>query len=390
MKRVNVQLSTYTADVSGVCSALYELGGMTVIHDPSGCNSTYNTHDEPRWYDRDSLVFISGLSQLDAVMGNDEKLIEDIVHAASYLHPGFISLVRTPVPLMTGTDFEGIAREISARTGIPTFAFPTTGMESYISGVDMAFTAVARHLVPAPEEGAAGKKKRPGRKYINLLGVTPLDFSVNSTLSSMRRFFREKGYEVLTSLGMDMKDTDLADMPFADLNLAVSSGGIGAAKALYRRFGTPWMAGLPAGAAGEELTGRMKACLEKEISLSEDGCPEEKSMEERQAAGEEDRVIIGEPVISASIARAMEASRGVRPSVICPFSIPHSIPGINYDILSSEEELRDRLAGVKEVTADPIYRAVCPEGADFISLPHEAFSGRIYRREIPDLLHFAD
>ena len=33
----------YTADVSGVCSALYELGGMTVMHDPSGCNSTYNT-----------------------------------------------------------------------------------------------------------------------------------------------------------------------------------------------------------------------------------------------------------------------------------------------------------------------------------------------------------
>ena len=46
MKQVSVTLSTYTADVSGVCSALYELGGMVVIHDPSGCNSTYNTNDE--------------------------------------------------------------------------------------------------------------------------------------------------------------------------------------------------------------------------------------------------------------------------------------------------------------------------------------------------------
>lgn len=35
MKQVSVTLSTYTADVSGVCSALYELGGMVVIHDPS-------------------------------------------------------------------------------------------------------------------------------------------------------------------------------------------------------------------------------------------------------------------------------------------------------------------------------------------------------------------
>ena len=51
----------YTADVSGVCSALYELGGMTVMHDPSGCNSTYNTHDEIRWYDQDSLITLDML-----------------------------------------------------------------------------------------------------------------------------------------------------------------------------------------------------------------------------------------------------------------------------------------------------------------------------------------
>ena len=36
-------LPVYSGDVSGVCSALYELGGMVVMHDPSGCNSTYNT-----------------------------------------------------------------------------------------------------------------------------------------------------------------------------------------------------------------------------------------------------------------------------------------------------------------------------------------------------------
>lgn len=426
MKRVNVRLSTYTADVSGVCSALYELGGMTVIHDPSGCNSTYNTHDEPRWYDRDSLVFISGLSQMDAVMGNDQKLIDDIIHAASYLKPAFISLVRTPVPLMTGTDFEGIAREISAKTGIPAFAFPTTGMESYISGVDMALTAVAEHLVKCPEEAAAALKesaaesvkavagpekdaaavvKKPGKKYINLLGVTPLDFSVNSTLSSMRRFFAEKGYEVLTAMCMDMKDKDLEKVPYADLNLVVSSAGVGAAKVLYSRFGTAWLAGVPVGAGREELIERMNTCLEQGRKPSPDGClngsldsclddcpdgcPEDADGKMRTKEAR-DRVIIGEPVISASVARAMELSRGIRPSVICPFSIPHRIPGINCDILESEEELRDRLAGMTEVTADPIYRAVCPDGADFISLPHEAFSGRIYRRQIPDLLYFAD
>ena len=72
----------YTADASGVCSALFELGGMIVMHDPSGCNSTYNTHDETRWYDKDSLIYITGLTEIDAIMGNDKKVVEDVSDAA--------------------------------------------------------------------------------------------------------------------------------------------------------------------------------------------------------------------------------------------------------------------------------------------------------------------
>ena len=97
----------YTADVSGVCSALYELGGMTVMHDPSGCNSTYNTHDEIRWYDQDSLIFISGLTDIDAIMGNDEKFLQD-VEEAKELKPKFIALASSPIPFMNGTDFPGL------------------------------------------------------------------------------------------------------------------------------------------------------------------------------------------------------------------------------------------------------------------------------------------
>lgn len=45
------------------------LAGMTVMHDPSGCNSTYNTHDEIRWYDQDSLIYISGLTEIECNHG---------------------------------------------------------------------------------------------------------------------------------------------------------------------------------------------------------------------------------------------------------------------------------------------------------------------------------
>ena len=108
MKQTARIISTYSADVMGVCSALFELGGMTVMHDASGCNSTYTTHDEPRWYDMDSMVFISGLSEIEAIMGDDEKLIGDICDAASELHPEFIAIAGSPISAMTGFDYEDI------------------------------------------------------------------------------------------------------------------------------------------------------------------------------------------------------------------------------------------------------------------------------------------
>ena len=131
-------IPVYTADVSGVCSALYELGGMVVMHDPSGCNSTYNTHDEIRWYEQDSLIYISGLTEIDAVMGNDAKFIRDIEETAKELHPKFIALAGSPIPFMNGTDFPAIAQVIEKETGIAAFAIPTNGMQDYTYGAGLA------------------------------------------------------------------------------------------------------------------------------------------------------------------------------------------------------------------------------------------------------------
>ena len=119
MKQTATIISTYSADVFGVCSALFELGGMVIMHDPSGCNSTYTTHDEPRWYDMDSMLYISGLTEMDAIMGDDSRLVHDAVEAAREQQPKFIVLAGTPIPMMTGTDFPALASLVEQETGIP-------------------------------------------------------------------------------------------------------------------------------------------------------------------------------------------------------------------------------------------------------------------------------
>ena len=53
--------------------------------------------------------------------------------------------------------------------------------------------------------------------------------------------------------------------------------------------------------------------------------------------------------------------------------------------LEDEEEIEQALRGARRVIADPLYRRIVPAKSEFYPLPHEAFSGRIYRKQIPNL-----
>ena len=136
-----------TADTFGASAALFELGGMIVIHDPSGCNSTYTTHDEPRWYDTDSLLFISALTEYDAILGRDDKLIHDIETSAKEFHPAFICILPSQIAHLIATDLPAISRIIERDTHIPTFTLPTNSMHPYDKGIEYALERLAHHLV---------------------------------------------------------------------------------------------------------------------------------------------------------------------------------------------------------------------------------------------------
>ena len=394
MKQTARIISTYSADVMGVCSALFELGGMTVMHDASGCNSTYTTHDEPRWYDMDSMVYISGISEMEAIMGDDEKLISDIVDAAEVLKPAFIAIAGTPIPTMTGFDFEAVAAVIEHRTGIPSFGFPTTGMNTYIHGASMAFAGIAERFVDDPAE-----KESSGIK-VNVLGLTPLDFSVNGTDDSIVQWLEREGFEVVSKWAMGSSLDEIRRSAEADINLVVSAAGYGAAKVLYERFGMPYAIGFP---AGNELPGLLadqiiinvkkfkeqggaKTFESAEISVDsgvfldgsegKDGSTYEKGF----------AAVIGEGITSLSLAGTIELECGIPAKVLCATECPEGILRECDRMTPDEDDIIPELEGAAYVIADPMYKPIVPESAEFISLPSEAFSGRIYRDEIPDLV----
>lgn len=387
MKQTARILSTYSADTFGVCSALYELGGMVVIHDPSGCNSTYTTHDEPRWFSKPSQIFVSALTEQDAILGNDAKLIADIEAAAKELQPRFICLIPSQIAHMIATDCRAICRILEKKTGIPAFTLPTNSMHYYERGIYFALQKLAGlacqslpelDAAPAPaapswlsEKNLARFVQAKAPLCVNVLGATPLDFAMNGSIGSIRHWLEARGCRVTScwAMGSDL-DAILASHR-ADLNLVVSYGGLGAARVLRERAGIPYLVGLPfpqlqpidtpSNAPSNALAGRPA-------------------------------YIIGETVFAESLARALEAALGLPQAAITtivPMETDSALLQPGTLCLTDECELVPTLREAGLIIADPLYKSICPSSAAFVPLPHLAFSGRLYEKDIPDLIEAA-
>lgn len=453
--QTHVFTSTYTADVSGVCSALYELGGMTVIHDPSGCNSTYSTHDEPRWFDTDSLMFVSGLDEMTAVLGDDNVLIDDVTHAVRDLKPRFVTLCSGSIPHIIAFDCKGVAHLLEKRTGVPMLPVATTGNRSYVAGVGAALTEWVKRFADPSEspyrigssgspdcsantlEGAAGPDAggaaAPSDTFsVNLLGVTPLDFSINGNVDAMRKVFEDAGIPVNCCAAMGESFDSLRHIFRASVNVVVSSCGRRLARYMEQTAGIPYVEGTPIGAYGAARLPELakEAYEKKRVSLEEDshgaldgtsGTAESASAQgasgsaelpsSRGASGslrmlltkkkgdsegiclwkgnpaherwdipDGQILIIGEEIFAQSLAAAInqlapDCRHGLQAFAVWP-DVDHGFP---------EDVLAELIRKSRYIIGDPLYRTIPHDSKQntFVDFPHEAYSGRIFRDQIP-------
>lgn len=458
--QTHVFTSTYTADVSGVCSALYELGGMTVIHDPSGCNSTYSTHDEPRWFDTDSLMFVSGLDEMTAVLGDDNVLIDDVTHAVRDLKPRFVTLCSGSIPHIIAFDCKGVAHLLEKRTGVPMLPVATTGNRSYVAGVGAALTEWVKRFADSLEspyrvgssgspdcsantlEGAAGPESCAGKKLngaadpeacgnesfsVNLLGVTPLDFSINGNVDAMRKVFEDAGIPVNCCAAMGESFDSLRHIFRASVNVVVSSCGRRLARYMEQTAGIPYVEGTPIGAYGAarlpelaieayekkraSLSGALEGASDTALTGSGDGASGTAGKETAARPGSlrmllakkkgdyegirlwkgnpaHDRwdvpdaqiLIIGEEVFAQSLAAAInqltpDFRHGLQAFAVWP-DVDHGFP---------EDVLAELIRKSRYIIGDPLYRTIPHDSKQntFVDFPHEAYSGRIFRDQIP-------
>ena len=412
MSRLCVHMFPISPDYSGAASALFDLGGIAVMHDASGCTGNYTGYDEPRWLGSRTAVYCSGLRRMDAVLGNDEKYIRRTVRAAKELDPSVICLLGSPVPILIGADLQGMAREIEEETGIPSFGFGTSGQGYYDKGASDVFLALTKRfcrldsadlLKEKRSSGAAGKEAL----RVNLLGMLPLDFGNQGNIEEISTFLEANGMEILANYAYGLKLDRIRRAALADWNLVMSRSGLKLAEYMEAKFGIPYFCGVPAGDGRlflEEFHNIRQAREEWMAEPSENKRAESFSAAYRNTVGENAKarnvnagregrkeiLIIHEQVFANSLRKLLEQNR---PELVVRVG---SLVGLNPSLkregdldLNLEEDLvRELNSGTfGAVIGDPeLARVIRGRDPVLIPLPHVAVSSKLHWEEYPSWL----
>lgn len=379
------RLPPFAADYSGFASALHDLGGLVVIHDASGCTGSYTGYDEPRWFSSTSSVFCSGLRELDAIMGDDGKLLANIMDICANKDYSFIAIIGSPVPMLVGFDYDGFSNMAALETGLPVFGFPATGLGLYHDGLSAAFLEIARRFVTRPDMTSA-------RSGANILGASPIDNFDAEAVQYLSRFLENAGFPVLSVWGQHTSLADLRHAATAEVNLVVAASAIPLARYMEKHWGIPWVAGLP-------LDEQAKSEIMQQLSHAAKNMPRDDETIKSHASPPADMtggkvfpdkvLLVGEQLRMTAIRRAL--ARRQPDLVIRIASFFAWEPALAEDgdcFLTEEKQAMDWIAQENPacLVGDPLLHQLLPQHASihFINDPHLAVSGRLYPYSVAD------
>ncbi|WP_207264682.1 nitrogenase component 1 [Desulfovibrio sp. Huiquan2017] len=363
----------------GVSSALYDFEGLVVVYGPAGGAWHINIEDEPRWYRGPATVVGAGLLEMDVILGNDDKFIDNIVKTAEGLNRRFVALSGTPISEIIGTDLKGFARTIESRTGLPVFMVPTAGSEPYPEGASKAFLALADKFMDPDAPGLGNG--------VNVLGAIHLSTGKEAHLGPLFDILREEGFWLMSTFaglvpGLSDPLESVRNAPGAAVNAVISTSGLALAERMFADYGIPFVVGMPVGLAG---CNAFMAMLRGE----EPPAPDRPD----QAAPQRHALVIGEPVMSYGLKHCLIHDFGIPRVDVIRVTPSQALfresPGRSG--LLAERGPHDRDSdgeaeiaalmndpSVDLIVADPCYRPLTNGSAVFVDLPHVAMSARIH------------
>ena len=180
---------------------------------------------------------------LEAVLGDEERIIEQTAEGVHELGVSCVALLGTPVPAVTGMNLPGIACDVEERAGVPVLGIETCGFETYERGASRAFKALVSRFARASEAAATRDETAPLR--VNVLGLTAQDFMGEADMQACLGWLQEAGLEIAFSTAGSYTLDDVAAAGQADASVVVAWSGLAVARELQQRCGVPYVVGRP-------------------------------------------------------------------------------------------------------------------------------------------------
>ena len=324
-------LPTLSPDFSGVCSTLFELGGILAIHDAGGCTGTYTGYDEPRWFDQRSRVFTSNLDDAEAVFGDDSIFLNKLLSADEWLDSKFFALLGSPSPAVLGTDYRALAKLVENRTGKKAMSFPTKGTDFYDRGVSMALLRLAKTFLPEHRTDVLPRS-------VNLIGATPLDLTHQRNVDVLRKVLEDAGFTVCSVWAMGSTLEEISGSVSAACNIALTVSALPVCRYLESKYAMSWLAG---SFSGRKPLQRFLIQLENLLSEVPVQEAEEKTVEKYEGLC---ALVIGEQLMANSVRESLELDREFTSVDVCTlFDADQQLMRSGDQAHISEAQLEERI-----------------------------------------------
>lgn len=229
-------LPTFAADYSGICNAVDRMGCLAILHGQGGCIGGVNTCDNFEMNQSEMKLLFSKISEVDTVIGNDEKMFTQIEKAVEEIPCDFLVICGSPIPMLIGVDWKAWVRTLEERTGKTVIALNSKGFQTYDEGEKALFLSLIQTF----------SRRIEIQDRVNVIGDTCL----NGWSEEMRMDFEKqlkKEFDQVVFWNMNATKKELETMACAKLNIAVSASAIPAVKKLEQLYGTPYKIGFEVG-----------------------------------------------------------------------------------------------------------------------------------------------
>ncbi|MBR4145867.1 MAG: nitrogenase component 1 [Lachnospiraceae bacterium] len=233
------------SDRMGIIWSLLSIKDAVVVeYGPAG-----TTHYSMSLYgdlgiEQENRLFTTHMREEDVVMGDTTRLENALIEIDKNYAPKVIFVVASSCSAVIGTDLKGVCTMIAPKVEAKLITFEQGGFRGdYSAGIRETYKLLTEKIVDSESSKKTGT--------YNILGASIGSYRCKSDINEINRMLEETYAIKLGAclcLGSDLEQ--IKNMGTAELNVVIRPEAIDAAEFLEKKYGIPYIYGMPYGYRG--------------------------------------------------------------------------------------------------------------------------------------------